>query len=222
MMKFDTRQFNIDMDNVMKYSMGFIEGVELGKKAFMSNLGVSTIEAMKQFIDSNARVNPEMLHHMYEWNRSVSPNARLFNIEYSVIGLGLSVRASFRQSTSVRDGSTVPFYDKARIMEQGIPVTIKPKSAKVLAFEVDGEEVFTGKSVRVESPGGEMVVGSFEKVFDSFFLFFSQSFLRSSGIAQYLENPIAFKANLPAGKRGGKSVGKSTGYRWIVSAGLVG
>jgi hypothetical protein len=48
---------------------------------------------------------------------------------------------------------------------------------------------------------------------------FSQAFIRSSGIIKYLENPTAYKKNLGAGKRGGRSVGISTGYTWVANLG---
>jgi hypothetical protein len=113
----------------------------------------------------------------------------------------------------------VPFYDKARVMENGIPVVIKPRNSNVLAFEENGEIVFTKNAVVVENPGGQATQGAFEKTFDSFFRsYFSQSFLRSSGILDYLKRPMAYKNNFGAGARGGKSVGVSTGYRWIINA----
>jgi hypothetical protein len=176
---------------------------------------------MKEFIDSNARVNPEMLHHIYEWNQTGSPSARLYDISYTTSNLGLSFRSSFSQSTSIKNGSRTPFYDKARIMEEGIPVTIRPRIAQTLAFEDNGETVFTKGPVRVDNPGGAEVEGGFERVFDMFFnRYFSQAFLRVSGIAKYLENPYVYKKNMSAGKNMGRSKGLSTGYRWIANAGV--
>ena len=222
MITINSAAFNRDMDNIINYAIGYLEGVKAGKKTFLDSLGASAIETLKQYIDANARMSPEMLHHVYEWNQIGSPTARLFDITYTVSNLGLSLKSSFSQSSSIKDGSRVPFYDKARIMENGIPVTIRPKAAKALAFEVDGEQVFTKGSVEIDNPGGTAVEGGFEKAFDSFFNnYFSQSFLRSSGIAQYLESPTLFKKNLAAGKRGGKPVGYNTGFRWIANAGLV-
>lgn len=222
MITINSAAFNRDMDNIINYAIGYLEGVKAGKKTFLDSLGASAIETLKQYIDTNARMSPEMLHHIYEWNQVGSPAARLFDITYTVSNLGLSLKSSFSQSSSIKNGSKVPFYDKARIMENGIPVTIKPRAASVLAFEVDGEQVFTKNPVEVESPGGPATEGGFEKAFDSFFNnYFSQSFLRSSGIAQYLESPTLFKKNLAAGKRGGKAVGYNTGFRWIANAGLV-
>jgi len=218
---FNSNQFKKDMNNIVNYSIGFLEGVHRGKTVFLKTLGMETVEIMKEFIDSNARVNPEMLHHVYEWTMTGSPNARLYDISYTTSNLGLSFRSSFSQSTSIKEGSRTPFYDKARIMEYGIPVTIRPKVAQVLAFDDNGETVFTRGPVEVMNPGGTEVEGGFERVFDMFFnKYFSQAFLRTSGVARYLENPQAYKKDMPAGKRIGKSKGLSTGYRWIANAGM--
>lgn len=209
------------MSNIVDYSVGFLEGIHRGKTVFLKTLGLETVELMKEFIDSNARVNPEMLHHIYEWHQTGSPSARLYDISYTTSQLGLSFKSSFSQSTSIKNGSRTPFYDKARIMEEGIPVTIRPRLAQVLAFEDNGEMVFTKNEVRVDNPGGTAVEGGFEKVFDMFFnRYFSQAFLRVSGVAKYLENPIVYKKDMPAGKRMGRSKGISTGYRWIANAGV--
>lgn len=218
---FDSKQFKKEMTNIVDYSIGFLEGVQRGKTVFLKSLGMETVEVMKEFIDSNARVNPEMLHHIYEWNQTGSPGARLYDISYTTSNLGLSFRSSFSQSTSVKNGSRVPFYDKARIMEQGIPVVIKPKMAQALVFDDNGETVFTKSPVRVENPGGVEVQGGFEKVFDMFFnRYFSQAFLRVSGVAKYLENPEVYRKDMKAGKTMGKTKGISTGYRWIANAGV--
>jgi hypothetical protein len=218
---FNSSQFKKDMNNIVNYSVGFLDGVQKGKSVFLKTMGMETVELMKEFIDSNARVNPNMLHHIYEWSQTGSPSARLYDISYTTSNLGLSFRSSFSQSISVKNGSRTPFYDKARIMEEGIPVTIRPKAAQVLAFEENGEMVFTRNEVRIDNPGGTEVQGGFEKVFDMFFnRYFSQAFLRVSGVAQYLENPRAYKKNIQAGKRVGRSKGVSTGYRWIANAGV--
>lgn len=217
--KFDTRKFAKEMNNMMNYSIGFLDGVQLGKQDLLNSLGVQTIEMLKSYIDSNARVNPSILHHVYEWNKIGSPDGRLYDIVYTVSNLGLSFNSSFRQSRTVQDGSREPFYDKARIMEEGIPVTIAPRQAQALRF-VDGEEVFTRSPVTVLNPGGQ-AEGQFEQVFDNFFnKYFTQAFLRASGMAAYLENPVAYKKNLDKGKRLGKSIGTSTGYKWIANAGV--
>ncbi len=209
------------MNNIMEYAIGFMDGVQRGKQHILRAVGIEAIELLKQFIDSNARTNPAALHHVYEWYQTGSPNARLFDLTYTISNVGLSVKSTFRQSTSIKDGSTVPFYDKARIIENGIPVVIRPRRASVLAFEQNGETVFTKNPVIVDNPGGTAAQNGFEEVFDSFFNnYFSQAFLRVSGIMDYLENPEVFKKNINAGKRGGRSLGVATGYSWVANVGV--
>jgi len=218
---FNSSQFKKEMNNIVSYSVGFLEGIQKGKTVLLKTLGLETVELMKQFVDSNARVNPDMLHHVYEWNQTGSANARLFDINYTTSNLGLSFMSSFSQSSSIKDGSRTPFYDKARIMEEGIPVTIRPKVAQALVFEQNGETVFTKNEVRVDNPGGTEVQGGFEKTMEMFFnRYFSQAFLRVSGVAKYLENPEVYRKDMRAGKKMGRTKGVSTGYRWIANAGV--
>jgi hypothetical protein len=135
----DTRQFKKDMNNVVEYSLGYLDGIKAGKSVFFKNLGLNMKEVLEKYIDSNARVNPKALHHIYEWSKVGSPDARLYDINYTVSNLGLSFMTNFKQSSSIKNGSNVPFYDKARIMEQGISVVITPKDSNVLVFEENGE-----------------------------------------------------------------------------------
>ncbi len=219
----NTKQLNKDMRNIIAYSEGFLDGVQKGKKLFFNNFGKTLIETAKKFIDSNARLNPAMLHHVYEWQKTGSPNARLFNINYIINDSGLSFNYTFSQSSTIKDGSNVPFYDKARIMEEGIPVTIAPVNAEVLAFDYEGEEVFTKNEVIVTNPGGDLVKGSFEKIYAEFFTkYFSQTFLKTSGIMDYLENPVLYKQNFSKAKSRGRQLGLQVGYSWIGSAGMPG
>ncbi len=211
----DGSRFQKEMNNIIDYSIGFLEGAQRGKKNFLNALGKETVEILKEYIDSNARLSPQTLHHVYEWYRTGSPAARLFDIDYTVSNFGLSIKSTFKQSSSIQNGSRVPFYNKALIMENGIPVTIRPKKAQALRFEVDGEEVFTKSPVLVQNPGGQ-AEGGFERVFDTFMSrYFTQAFLMSSGILDNIKNPIVYKQNLNAGKQSGRIKGIDVGYRWI-------
>lgn len=219
MITFDTTDFNRNMNNLIKYTEGFVQGAQQGKPVAMAKIGAAAVEALKQFIDSMARSDPAALHHVYEWHRTGSPEARLFDISYVVTGMGLSLEANFRQSTSVKSGQ-MPFYDKARIMEQGISVKIVPNRSNVLAFDIDGDKVFTAGPVSVSNPGGHEVQGSFERVFDMFVnQYFTQAFLASSGILKHLSNPSEYKRSLQSGLKTGKSAGVTAGNRWMSSVG---
>jgi hypothetical protein len=211
--------FEKQLVNIAQYSLGFLEGVQRGKKVFLNNLGKATILSLGQYIDVEAKADRSALHHVYEWYQTGSPAARLFDIDYTVSNVGLSVSSTFRQSRTVQADSNTPFYNKARIMEEGIPVVIKPKANSVLRFYEGGETIFVKKPITVRSPGGEEVQGSFERVFDEFMTrYFTQGFLRASGLFDYIKKPKIFKQNIAAGAKRGKSKGISTGYKWITNA----
>ena len=210
------------MGNILEYSVGFLDGAKAGKVNMMKNLGESTVAMLKDFIDMNARIDPQKLHHVYEWYQTGSPEARLFDIDYKVTAGGLSINSSFRQSSSVKAGSNTPFYDKARIMESGIPITIRPKRAKTLVFEVDGELVFTKNDVVVKSPGGDQVRNGYEDTFDMFFdRYFNQSFLQVVGIYDDIKDVSAFRKYISSGSRSGRPVGYNAGYKWISKIGAI-
>jgi hypothetical protein len=85
--KVNNKKFMRDMNNLMGYSIGFMTGVKRGQGVFLKGFGETVIEALKLYVDSNARVSPQLLHHVYEWNETGSPEARLFEIRYLVTGL---------------------------------------------------------------------------------------------------------------------------------------
>jgi hypothetical protein len=215
-LKFHSADFMKEMNALVAYTNGFLEGAQAGKRGLLETVGLRTKEMLEQFIDANARTNPDVLHHVYEWHESGSSSSRLFDIQCTTFGGGLTVNSTFRQSVSVKNGSNTPFYDKARIMEDGVPIRIKAKNSEVLSFNDDGEQVFTKRPIDVPNPGGTAANGGFEMVFDSFFnSYWKQSFLKVTGIADLLRNPVQFKQSLPRAKTGGRSVGYDVGYRWI-------
>lgn len=213
-----TKDFEKQIMNIAEYSMGFLDGVHSGKKIFLDNMGKGVIYTLGRYIDVEAKANPKALHHVYEWYQTGSPTARLYDIDYTVSNVGLSISSTFRQSRTLAEDATVPFYNKARIMEDGVPVVIKPKKS-ALRFNAGGGEVFVRKPITIRNPGGEEVQGSFESTFDQFMRsYFTQGFLRASGILDYLSKPTLYKTNIAKGSRGGKSVGVSTGFKWITNA----
>jgi hypothetical protein len=215
----NVKDFEKTIMNVANYSIGFLDGAKKGKNVFLRNLGKSTVLVLKEYVDAEARSNPKALHHIYEWYKTGSPSARLFDFDYTVSNLGLSFNSTLKQSSSLSQGSSTPFYNKARIMEEGLPVTISPKKAKVLVFESNGETIFTSNDINIDNPGGDYVAGSFERIIDEFFnVYFRQSFLASSGLKSYINNPILYKKNIKKGSKAGKSTGVETGFRWIANA----
>jgi hypothetical protein len=217
---FDTKQFTKDMNNIAEYAIGFLEGAERGRLDMMYAVAESTREILEEYIDASARVAPDLLHHVYEWYMTGSPQARLFEIKARATSANIEFDANFTQSKSLKSGAKKPFYNKAMVMEKGIPLTIRPRESKVLAFEDDGEQVFTRGPVTIQDPGGPQVQGSFDRVFREFFNnYFSQSFLRVSGLQDRLDKTDAFVKNISRGKAMGKAAGNSVGYRWITGKG---
>ena len=215
----NTKSFDKEMNNIIDYAIGFLDGAQKGKNIFLKNLGAATIESMARYVDVSARGNPAALQHVYEWYQTGSPSARLFDINYTVSNLGLSINSSFKQSRTVKKDSNVPFYNKAKIMEEGIPVTIKPTRSPVLVFNEGGQTVFTKNPVVISNPGGSQARGSFGKTMDEFISrYFKQSFLRASGIYDYIKKPTVFKKNIKSGSRLGRSKGVDTGFKWIINA----
>jgi hypothetical protein len=214
----DSKAMQKSLQNIVSYSFGFIDGVKSGKRIMLNNVGSGVIEALAQYIDAVARSDENAMHHVYEWHKVGSPEARLFNIAYTVNNSGLSVNSSFTQSNTIQDNSKEPFYNKARIMEYGIPVTISPRK-KVLVFEDAGDTVFVSRPITVNNPGGTQVEGSYQTIFDVFFSnYFTQAFLKSSGLFDYISKPVIYKKNVAAGAKGGRSVGNRVGYTWIANA----
>jgi hypothetical protein len=217
----DSKQFQKEINNILNYSTGFVEGIERGKIEMYASLAPMISELAAQFIDVNAKMSPELLHHVYEWHKVGSPEARLFDLDYKISNIGITFTSSLKQSTSIKQGSNVPFYNKAKIMEEGIAVTIMPKRANALRFEIDGTEVYTSTGVTVDNPGGQ-TKGQFENIVEKFFgVYFRQSFLSASGLLQYFKYPKVYKKNLLAAKRGGRSLGLKTGYQWVANAGRI-
>lgn len=117
-------------------------------------------------IDGQARLHKSTLHHMYEWGQTGQEEGRLFKMKYWVNQYGGSVSYEFLPSTTTSDTSDVPFANKAQIMEEGRTIVVKPKKAQVLAFEIEGEQVFTPHPVVITQPGGPDVAGSMDHAFE--------------------------------------------------------
>lgn len=221
MIIFDDKSFMKDMTNLVKYSVGYVDGIIQGREKFLNIVGKRVSVILGNFIDSNARVNPAALHHVYEWYNTGNEDQRLFEITSIASGSVIEFGSTFTQSRTIKDGSKEPFFDKASIMENGVPITIKAKSSDVLVFESNGETIFTKQDIHVDNPGGDQVAGEYERTFKSFFEnYFSQSFIQQSGLGHYLSSPTSYSKNFASGVKSGSQVGIKTGYNWIIDAGV--
>jgi hypothetical protein len=218
--RFDSTDFDKTFRSITEFATGFLDGAKSAKAELIEQIGAATKEMLQDFIDSNARMSPDLLHHVYEWYMTGSPQARLFNIVYSSSQGGLSINSTFSQSRSLKSGAKKPFYNKAIVMEKGISLTIVPRDSQVLSFEENGEQVFTRGPVVVQNPGGPQVAGSFERVFNQFFnSYYSQSFMRTSGLEDRIGNTTAFVNGIRQAKMLGRQAGVNAGHQWMVGKG---
>lgn len=218
---YDTKDFNTKMKNMFLYSKGFTQGIEINKQKFNLQLGEYSVDVLNKFIDTKARIDKDSLHHVYEWGQVGDPGGRLFNIEVSATRTSIIFYGNFLPSKSISDNATEPFVDKAQIMENSIMIEVSPKSSNVLAFEADGETVFTTDSVYIANPGGDGVAGSFGKVVEEFFdNYYTNTVLMQSGIFQRLSRPVEYAQGFASGVLGGGfGAGKAAGKRYLTVKG---
>lgn len=217
--KFDSKELNAMLGNAVKFSYGFLDGIDVEQTEFNRRLGEFTVQALEKYIDAAARANPESLHHVYEWNQTGSPSARLFKINSRASKRVIHFEGKFLQSSSISQENSEPFKDKAYIMENAIAIQVEPRASNVLAFESDGGMVFTSNAIYIEHPGGDAVAGSFGRVVDDFFdNYFTNGLLRP--FIDSLSRPKEFAEYWPAGvKGGGKATGISAGRKYLKSRG---
>ena len=214
--KMDTKQLNKILNNSVSYSFGFLEGTDIGQIQFNKELGDFIKQALYKYIDTKARMNPQALHHVYEWDQVGSSSARLFEFNVKSSKRIITFNGKFLQSRSNSSTSKEPFSDKANVMENKISITISPKSSSVLVFEDDGETIFTSKTIEILNPGGDEVAGSFSSVVDSFFSeYLTAGILKGAGIFQSLSNPREYSDSFPSGTKSGKPVGISAGKKYM-------
>jgi hypothetical protein len=214
----DSKEINKKLGNAVKFSYGFLDGIDIGQIEFNTALGLYVAEAFNNYVDAKARMNPAALHHVYEWGQVGNSGGRLFTLTPKSSKRVIHFTGKFLPSSSIPEGGSVPFRDKANIMENGIGVTIEPTNG-VLAFDDNGETVFTATAVYVAHPGGDAVAGSFAEVVESFF----GEYLTGAILAPFLKqlaNPKEFAQAFPAGTKSGRGPGVKAGVKYMESAGV--
>lgn len=216
--QFKTKNINRMLNNLVKYSEGFITETKAKQEYINKKVANTSVNAFYQYLDGVARMHPGMLHHIYEWGQVGNPTARLVDLDILSSGRGSTIIADFLQSESTAPGSNEPFYDKARIMEEGIPVTIKEKEAQALFFEIDGVEYFRMGPITIMNPGGAEARGSFVRVFEDFYNnYFTQVYLKAIRFYDHFRSPKEYERNFKNAIKGtnARGAGKMTALSWI-------
>jgi hypothetical protein len=214
--KFDTREFDKKLKNTVAYSQGFFDGVEMEKSSFNRFLGGVIAEALVKYIDAKARMNPQALHHVYEPGAVGSESSRLFSFSVITSTNYIRFEGKFLPSKGVPLSGGDPFVDKANIMENSISIVIEPRNADVLAFEDDGETVFSVNSIVIDHPGGDAVAGSFGNVVGDFF----DNYMRNGlllPIFNNLRSAKEFTESFSSGSLGGRMIGVRAGRKYLKS-----
>jgi len=214
------------LKNSVQYSSAFTTELNKNKGILNQKVGEESIDAFYNWLDSLARSNPGMLHHVYEWGQIGDPFGRLYELSLSINNTSAVVDAEFLQSETVnpkqRKGSnSEPFYNKSAMMEDGAEIIINEVDAQALFFEIDGEEFFRHGPIIIANPGGSKTRGSFVKEFKEFYgSYFTEVHLRSIKFYKYFSNPKAYEKYFSSAVKGGgaKSKGKKAALSWIMNA----
>jgi len=208
------------LKNTVDYSESFLTELRRNKEVLNRKVGEESIDAFYDYLDGLARSHPGMLHHVYEWGAVGNPMGRLFELTMSSNNTSAVVSADFLQSDVPSPTSTVPFYDKAKIMEDGQTVTINQVEAEVLFFEIEGEEFFRSGPIVIANPGGAATRGSFLQAFNEFYgSYFTEVHLKAIRFYQYFANPKVFETYFASATKGGASAkGRKAALSWIMNA----
>ena len=171
--------------------------------------GIFTItgESFVSSADRYARANPKKMHHVYEWGKLGDPEGRLFTLKRSsvlngtlVIGVNflpsrLPVPVAPELLNPGPTGKVVTsrsiFADKARVMEEGNPVTFTAK--KILSFVGSNGLVFIrpGTQINILSPGGRQAKGSFSEFLLTWYTENSYAVIENSGFYEKISNDVS-------------------------------
>lgn len=220
--KFNAKDLVKKLTNTVEYSDAFLKEVKRSERVIAQKVADTSIEVFYEYLDGLARSHPGMLHHVYEWGSVGNPFERLFELERNMVGSNGTITVRFLESVTTPSNGSEPFYDKAAIMEEGNPVIVNEKDARVLFFEIDGEEFFRHGPIFIANPGGSATRGSFLRAFNEFYTtYFTQVYLRSVKFYDHFKVPTEYYNNFYSAtksKGSAKSMGRAAALSWIQKA----
>lgn len=216
--KIDGKEAKKVLHNLVEYTDGFITETKAQQSTITQRMTDLSIDHFYSYLDQLARVNPGMLHHVYEWGRVGDPQSRLYELKRKLTKNTGLVTADFLPSEMPSPNSDQVFYDKANVMEDGIPITINEVNAEALFFEIDGVEYFRTGPIVIENPGGPEVRGAFVQQFEEFYnVYFDNVYLKAIRFYQYFMDPKPYEQNFAGAMKSGsaKAIGKKTALSWV-------
>lgn len=194
MKMFDTGDMDIKIRNMSEYNLLTSEKINYGtsyQKITRSAANI-LIKYFNENMDALARKEKYLYHHVYEFDHAGDEKYRLFKPEIKTSQDSSTIKYNLTQS-SLPNKSGHVFKNKTRVMEDGQPVTIRPRKSDVLVFDMGGETVFTKKEILIKSPGGN-VAGSFTRKFYEFMNNDSQNVLKSFGFYNIIQKQMSLEA----------------------------
>lgn len=216
-LKYDLEEINETIDNMVQYTLGYLDETQASETKLAKKAGEASIQGFYDFLDSMARMHPDMLHHVYEWDMVGDPGGRLYQLKIGGQGKSITINSDFLPSSSRKDAYSSPFVNKAEVMEMGIPVVVEEVNAQSLFFQRDGQEFFRMGPIIIENPGGQEVRGSFLKFFQTFYNeYFETVYLESINFYRHLSSTKEYEKNFASAvKKNGYNDGKKAAAKWI-------
>lgn len=175
--KFDVAPFTKTVQQVAKYYTDVVSTLNAAIPIINRGIANDVVSTAYQYFDSMA-ASGNGIEHMYEFGHAGDPSMRLYRITQQAGAAGTVLSYEFIEARVPTPDSDKVFRDKARIMEQGVSVTIRPVDATILAFNVGGEDVFTRGPV-ITTPG-KNVAGNFSNMFNDYMQYVAPNTIRRS------------------------------------------
>lgn len=218
--KINAKQAMQVLNNLVDYTDGFIKETQAQESTVVNKLSKSSVNGFYEYLDQLARVNPGMLHHVYEWGMVGDPSSRLYELKRTLTKKTATISADFLLSQTPSPTSDQVFYDKATVMEEGITVIVNEVNAEALFFEIDGVEYFRTGPIVIENPGGPDVRGSFVEQFEEFYnTYFDKIYLNAIRFYQYFMDAKPYEQNFNVAMKSNNAngIGRKTALSWIMN-----
>lgn len=206
-------QVELNLNNFKRQMNSLTKSLEdLPSKRNMNNVtraaGSIAAKSFVKDLNSAAKANKKMYHHIYEWDRVGVNDARLFrvlksgadsnNITLSIKFLKSKTKVPIAKRLKKPGPSgkvvtrTTIFKDKAEVMEKNHPVSYTAK--RNIAYTTTGRDIVfkrRGSLIIINRPGGDATTGAVAKFSKKWEKTMLRSTIINSGIFDKLSKDIA-------------------------------